>query len=160
MIGTSAPNGASRWVRSHPVALAAAVLALTALIAGSSCVSGRSIRHGEDPGPPPPPVALGGFLRLNDAPEGYRRPQPLDENCLRQALRRQPALAGLDTSIRVAVMRDGSVRDCVCLRAVNEPIQKAIEIAFRSCRWSPALDPQGHPLAVWVIQPIKVAALE
>lgn len=156
MIGPSAPHRASFRVRSHPAALAAT---LVVLLASSSCASGRPV-HREDPGPPPPPVALGGFLRLNDAPEGYRRPQPLDETCLGRALRRQPALAGLETSVRFAVMRDGSVRDFVCLRPVTEPIQKAIETAFGACRWSPGLDPQGRPLAVWIIQPIKVAPID
>ncbi len=110
-----------------------------------------------EPGAPPPPVSIGDYLRLDRAKSGYQRPRPADEGCLKDALRRQPRVSGVENEVKFAVMRDGSLRDFVYLNPVPAAVAEAIETAFRACRWEPGLDPAGRPIAVWVIQPIKVA---
>ncbi len=156
--GVQSGDGASTpRVAPNPwAALAAAVVCLI----GVACAGGRASRAGasaqDAAGPPPPPVAFGGYLRLNEAKSGYRRPLT-DEGCLKRALQERPEVAGLENSVKFAVMRDGSLRSFVCLHPVSPPVAEAIERAFRACTWTPAFDPAGRPLAVWVIQPIKVA---
>lgn len=95
-------------------------------------------------------------MRLDQDTTGYQRPYPDDRNCLPEALKREKRLSGVDNSVKFAVMRDGSLRDFVYLKPESADVAAAIEAAVRSCRWEPALDPQGRPIAVWVIQPIKV----
>jgi hypothetical protein len=111
------------------------------------------------PGPPPPPVAQGtSALRLDgERGAGFRRPVLEDEACLPAALQRQPAAAGFDNKVKFAVLRDGSVGAFTFLTPVTPEVERAVAAAFGACRWRPALDPGGEPLAVWVVQPLRVA---
>lgn len=115
----------------------------------------------EEPGPPPPPVVLGGVaLRLDgEKAAGFRRPELDDPACLPRALLREKAAAGVRATVKFAVMRDGSVRGVTLLEPAAPEVERALDAAFRSCSWKPGLDPAGEPLAVWVVQPIKVAPL-
>lgn len=54
------------------------------------------------------------------------------------------------------MLKDGSLARFSYLTPVTEPQARAVETAFSSCRWNPGLDRAGRPVAVWVIQPIKV----
>ncbi|MBK9519916.1 MAG: hypothetical protein IPO09_21855 [Anaeromyxobacter sp.] len=113
------------------------------------------------PGLAPPPVPFGGAsldLRSERA-AAYRRPTLADPACLQVALRRHTEVAGLDNKVKFAVMRDGSVRQFSFLAPVAPEVERAVVAAFEACRWDPGLDPEGTPLAVWVIQPLKVAGL-
>jgi len=124
---------------------------------GSAC-AGAPVEAVRDdaPGPPPPPAVVGDYVRLDEDARGYSRPYPDDRECLPYALKRQKALVGVENSVKFAVMRDGSLRDFIYLKPEPPEVAAAIEAAFRSCRWEPALDPKGRPVAVWLIQPIKV----
>ncbi len=118
-----------------------------------------SAGRADAPGLPPPPVVMGeGRLRL-DGPQaaGFRRPVLDDPGCLPRALQRQPAVAGLENTVKFAVMRDGSVSHFSFLVPVPPEVDRAVAAAFEACSWRPALDPAGQPLAVWVVQPLKVA---
>jgi len=119
----------------------------------------RTVDRAAEPGLPPPPVALGGgSLRLDgEGAAGFRRPEPDDPACLPAALQREPAAAGVENRIKFAVMRDGSVSHVTALQPLPLEVERAVAAAFQACRWRPALDPEGEPLAVWVVQPIKVA---
>jgi hypothetical protein len=113
------------------------------------------------PGLPPPPVPFNGArLKLGtEQASGYTRPTLAYEGCLPAALRQRRSLAGLDNKVKFAVMRDGSLSHFTFLSPVAPEVEKAVAEAFASCTWKPALDPDGRPLAVWVIQPVKVAGL-
>ncbi len=113
------------------------------------------------PGQPPPPVPFGGAsldLRSEQARD-FRRPEPVDPACLDRALGRFPVVAGFDNKVKFAVMRDGSLRQFSFFAPVTPPVERAVVAAFEACPWSPARDPEGTPLAVWVIQPVKVAGV-
>jgi hypothetical protein len=89
--------------------------------------------------------------------QGFRRPELSNPECLAYALRRAPGAAGVDNKVKFAVLRDGSLARFSYLKPVTEEQARSVEAAFSSCRWNPGLDPAGHPVAIWVIQPIKVA---
>jgi hypothetical protein len=127
--------------------------------AAAAAVRPRTVDRAEAPGLPPPPVALGGgSLRLDgEHAAGFRRPELDDPACLPAALQRQQAAAGVANKAKFAVMRDGTVSHFTLLEPVARQVERAVEAAFLSCTWRPALDPEGEPLAVWVVQPIKVA---
>ena len=110
------------------------------------------------PGPPPPPVSLDGkSLKLGtEKAAGFRRPTLVDEGCLHLKLRGKPRLAGLENKVKFAVLRDGSVTQLTFLSPVDPEVESLVEEAFSACRWIPAADPQGVPLAVWVILPLRI----
>jgi hypothetical protein len=113
------------------------------------------------PGAPPPPVVMGeGSLRLGTSQAaGFRRPVPDDPACLARSLQGKRAAAGLDNKVKFAVMRDGSVSHFSFLAPVPAEVERVVVAAFEACPWKPALDPAGEPLAVWVVQPLKVAPM-
>lgn len=115
----------------------------------------------DEPGLPPPPVVIGGgSLRLDgDQAAGFRRPEPDDPACLAAALVKRKAAAGVENKVKFAVMRDGTVSHFTFHAPVAPEVERAVVSAFGECRWKPALDPEGEPLAVWVVQPVKVAPL-
>ncbi len=158
------PGPRARRPTSLP-GLAGRRLACVALLLLASCAStGAVIQAGPrdlEPGGTPPPVATGGeILRLGADSQGVQRPRPADEACLGEALGRAAPAAGVVNKVRFAVLRDGSLAQFSYLEPVTDPQRLAIEKAFASCLWNPGLDPSGNPLAVWVIQPIKVMAAE
>jgi hypothetical protein len=135
--------------------------ALAVLLLATSCATSgpASGTRDDEPGAPPPPVAYGGeILRLATDEQGFRRPELDDGACLGRALGRATGAAGVDNKVKFAVLRDGSLARFSYLKPVTEAQARAIEAAFDACRWNPGLDPAGHPVAVWVIQPIKVGA--
>jgi len=111
------------------------------------------------PGPPPPPVSLDGkSLNLSTAKAAaFRRPVLVDDGCLLVMLRGKPRLAGLEAKVKFAVLRDGSVTQLSFLEPVEPEVAELVEAAFARCRWVPAADPQGTPLAVWVVLPLRIA---
>lgn len=115
----------------------------------------------ERPGVPPPPVVMGGGRVRLDAAEGqgYQRPEPVDPSCLGKALAGRRALSGLDNSVKFAVLRDGSLSHFSFRAPVAREVEEAVAAAFQSCQWRPARSPDGEPLAVWVVQPLKVAPM-
>lgn len=115
----------------------------------------------DEPGPPPPPVVLGGGSLRLDAPEAsaFRRPVPEDPACLPASIQREKAAAGVEARVKFAVLRDGSVSHFTFFDPVTPEAERAVVAALRRCRWRPAADPAGEPLAAWVVQPIKVAPL-
>jgi hypothetical protein len=131
-----------------------------ALLLATACATtdpGAVARRDEEPGALPPPVASGGeVIRLGEGTPGLHRPHPSDEGCLAEALRRAGGAADTRNKVRFAVLRDGSLASFTYLEPVTEPQRRAIEQAFTSCRWDPALGPDSAPIAVWVIQPINV----
>jgi hypothetical protein len=135
----------------------------TALFLAAACASAPApiaspVRDRES-GAPPPPVASGGeILRLGPGHQEFKRPRPADEACLGEALRRAPGAVGVENKVRFAVLRDGSLARFSYLEPVTDEQRVAIEVAFTSCPWNPGLDPEGHPVAVWVIQPVRVLA--
>lgn len=132
-------------------------------LAGDQAPAGPAGRADRDAGPgvSPPPVATGrASLRLEGADAaGYRRPDLEDPPCLTRALQGRKSPAGLDNKVKFAVMRDGSVRSFSFFTPVPAELERDVVAAFQSCAWRPALDPGGVPLAVWVVQPLKVAPL-
>jgi len=137
-------------------------LAFASLLLATACASTSGHGPGDaGPGAPPPPVAYGGeILHLDANDRGFQRPQLDDEGCLGEALRRTPGAAGVENKVRFAVLRDGSLVRFSYLQPVTDAQRLAIETAFAACRWNPGLAPGGTPVAVWVIQPIKVLAAE
>jgi hypothetical protein len=113
------------------------------------------------PGPPPPPVSLDGkSLRLGtEKAAGFRRPVLADEGCLYVHLRGKAKLAGFENTVKLAVLRDGSVAQLSFRTPVDPEVEELVEEAFARCRWIPAADPQGTPLAVWVVMPLRIAAM-
>jgi hypothetical protein len=137
---------------------ACAALLLAAACAGNPAHPTGNPRA-EEPGAPPPPVAYGGeVLRLGPDDQGYKRPRLADDGCLAVALSRASGAAGVENKVRFAVLRDGSLARFSYLEPITEAQRRAVEEAFASCEWAPGLDPSGRPVAVWVIQPIKVVA--
>jgi hypothetical protein len=107
--------------------------------------------------PPPVPVA-GRVIRLEgQAFQGFKVASLAEPGCLAAALAGDSRLAGLATKVRFAVLRDGRLARFSLEARVDPVVEGAVEAAFRACRWEPARDPQGEPLAVWVVQPIRVA---
>ncbi len=132
-------------------------IACVALLLAAACAGPRDGVHDQDPGSPPPPVAYeGDIIRLGAGNPGYQRPRLEEDDCLPGALRRATGAAGVDNKVRFAVLRDGSLVRFSYLAPVTPEQARSIEAAFASCRWIPGLDPKGQPVAVWVIQPIKV----
>jgi hypothetical protein len=113
------------------------------------------------PGPPPPPVSLDGkSLKLGtEKAAGFRRPTLADEGCLQLKLRGKPRLAGLENKVKFAVLRDGSVTQLTFLSPVDPEVEGLVAEAFAQCRWIPAADPQGVPLAVWVVLPLRIGTI-
>ena len=74
-------------------------------------------------------------------------------------LRGKPKLAGLEAKVKFAVLRDGSVGQLTFLEPVEPEVAELVEAAFAECRWVPAADPQGTPLAVWVVLPLRIARI-
>ena len=137
----------------------AALLLATACAANPAHPTGSS--RAEEPGAPPPPVAYGGeVIRLGPDDHGYTRPHPADDGCLAVTLSRASGAAGVENKVRFAVLRDGSLARFSYLAPITDDQRRAVEEAFASCEWNPGLDPAGHPVAVWVIQPIKVVAAQ
>jgi len=137
--------------------------ACAALLLASACAANPAQPawnpRADEPGAPPPPVAYGGeVLRLGPEDQGYKRPRLADDGCLAAALSRASGAAGVENKVRFAVLRDGSLARFSYLNPVTDEQRRAIEEAFTSCEWYPGLDPAGHLLSVWVIQPIKVVA--
>jgi hypothetical protein len=135
-----------------------------ALLIATACATtdqGAAARRDADPGALPPPVAYGGeVIRLGEGTTSLHRPHTGDEGCLAEALGRASGAAGMQNKVRFAVLRDGSLASFSYEGPVTEPQRRAVEQAFGNCRWDPALGPDGSPLAVWVIQPIKVRGAE
>jgi len=170
-------RGRSVHAAQRPARRTAAAAALGALLASglaAACAAAPSTPDqtpahqpagpatpGPDAGPPPPPVSLDGTsLRLGtDQAAGFRRPIPADEGCLYLKLRGKPKLAGLDAKVKFAVLRDGSVGQLSFLDPVDPEVETLVAEAFAGCRWVPATDPQGVPLAVWVVQPLKIGSI-
>lgn len=154
---------ACRWVEGRDPDGKPVVVRVTQPVrVRASAAPARHARHADradQPGLPPPPVALGGGnLRLDgEQAAGFHRPELDDPACLPAALQREKAAAGLENKAKFAVMRDGTVSHFTLLEPVARDVERAVEAAFRACTWRPALDPEGEPLAVWVVQPIKVA---
>lgn len=123
--------------------------------------AGAQVDRADDPGPPPPPVVLGGGSLRLDAAEAsaFRRPVLEDPACLPASLQKEKAAAGVEARVKFAVLRDGSVSHFTFFDPVAPEVEQAVVAAFRRCRWRPAADPAGEPLAAWVVQPIKVAPL-
>jgi hypothetical protein len=140
-------------------------IACAALLLATACVSAGTgppapVEAGvrdDEPGSPPPPVAYRGeILRLGTDDRGFQRPRPTDDDCLPDALRRATGAAGMVNKVKFAVLRDGSLVRFSYLTPVTRAQARAVEAAFASCSWNPGFDPAGRPVAVWVIQPIKV----
>jgi hypothetical protein len=146
-----------------PAALAREGRGLVVLVMPSIRARGRDtpLSAAPSPGPPPPPVSFDGrSLQLGtERAAGFRRPVPADDGCLYQALRGKRKLAGLDNKVKFAVLRDGTVSHLTFLEPVDPEVEKLVAEAFASCRWTPAFDPAGTPLAVWVVQPLKIAPM-
>ena len=133
-----------------------ALLLATTFVAACETIGGGA--RDDEPGAPPPPVAYGGEItRLTAAQKDYQRPRLADEECLGYQLRRAKGAAGVDNRVKFAVLRDGSLARFSYDKPVTEEQARAIERAFDACRWNPGLDPEGRPIAIWVIQPIKIA---
>jgi hypothetical protein len=105
----------------------------------------------------PPIVASGGAIRLDRDPRAFERPRAEDETCVGRALMWQRAAVGVENKVKFAVLRDGTLERFSFERPVSSDVAAAVETAFRSCAWIPGRDPEGKPIAVWVIQPIKVS---
>jgi hypothetical protein len=138
-------------------------IACVALLLATACAtartgpSPRAFEPDDEPGGAPPPVAYGGeILRLASDDKGFQRPRLAYESCLPEALGRARGAAGVVNKVKFAVMRDGSLARFSYLTPVTAGQARSIEAAFASCRWTPGFDPTGRPVAVWVIQPIKV----
>jgi hypothetical protein len=133
------------------------LLLATACATKGAGTSARAFEPDDEPGGAPPPVAYGGeILRLGTDDQGFQRPRLADEGCLGDALRRARGAAGVANKVKFAVLRDGSLARFSYLTPVTVEQARSIEAAFASCSGIPAFDPTGRPVAVWVIQPIKV----
>ncbi len=156
-----------RWVEGRDPEGTPVVVRVTQPVrvrAAQAAAGGRARATGgraEEPGLPPPPVVIGGgSLRLDDErAAGFRRPELDDPACLPAALVKRKAAAGVENKVKFAVMRDGTVSHFTFDAPLPPEAERAVVSAFGECLWKPALDPEGEPLAVWVVQPVKVAPL-
>lgn len=140
--------------RTWPVL--AACLTLLAAGCGGASANRPGAPEPVAAGPLPPLVARGGVVHLGRDGRAFVRPEAADPTCVGRALMWQKAAIGVENRVKFAVLRDGSLARFSFERPVGPEIAAAVERAFRSCTWSPGKDPEGNPIAVWVIQPIKV----
>jgi len=92
---------------------------------------------------------------------GFRPPKVANRTCLAESVHLPPHLLDVVTgaiTVKFAVYPNGSVGNIQILTQVPDPrISEAIKEAISSCAWIPGADAQGHPTALWVIQPFRFA---
>ena len=104
--------------------------------------------------------------QIEDAPayatSGYRKPQMAEPGCVQRSVRIPPQLAGFISGpivVQFAVTRDGSpAKFKLNCDVPDARIGQAIWQAVQQCRWIPGTDPQGKPVSIWVILPIRFTA--
>jgi protein TonB len=111
---------------------------------------------------PAPGPAQRGF---EEAPKyvtsGFRPPKLVNRTCLAENVHLPPQLFDVVSgpiTVKFAVYSNGSVGSIQILTQVPDPrISEAIKHAIGTCEWVPGADAQGHPTALWVIQPFRFA---
>lgn len=104
----------------------------------------------------------GGAGAVEDAPvyasAGFKAAREREPGCVGRAVRIPRDLAGIVSMVTVkfAVNRDGSVATFQVMGAQPDPrIGQAIWQAVQNCPFSPGSDPQGRPVNMWVILPLR-----
>jgi protein TonB len=100
---------------------------------------------------------------IEDAPAyataGYRKPRMETPKCVENAVRIPRDLAGFISgpiTVQFAIGRDASPSQFrVITNSVPDRISTAIWQAIQECRWVAGADPQGRPVNIWVILPLR-----
>jgi protein TonB len=103
---------------------------------------------------------------IEDAPKfataGYRKPAMAEPGCVGRSVRIPRELAGFVSgpiTVKFAVGGDGKPSRFEPMTAVPDPrIANAIWQAIQSCRWVPGADPQGKPISIWIVLPVKLVS--
>ena len=107
---------------------------------------------------------VGGGGGVEDAPAyataGFRKAAMAVPKCVQEATRIPRDLQGYVSStpitVQFAVGRDGSPSQFkVITNGVPDRIAAAIWQAIQECKWVAGADPQGRPVSVWVILPLR-----
>jgi TonB family protein len=112
------------------------------------------------PGSPEPVFATPASTNEEVAPafatSGYVKPAEVKKGCVANAVRIPPTMAGVSgrVVVRFVVYPDGSVGRYQALSEAPGVIVDAVWQAIRRCQFSPGRDPQGKPVAIWLILPI------
>ena len=110
---------------------------------------------------PPGPVQR----NFEEAPRyvttGFRPPKLANRTCLAESVHLPPHLLDVvsgPVTVKFAIYSNGSVGNIQLMTQVPDPrIAEAIRHAITTCEWVPGTDAQGHPTALWVIQPFRFA---
>lgn len=91
------------------------------------------------------------------AVSGYVKPAEVEKHCVANAVRLPRQMAGIDGTItsKFAVEADGSTSHYEALSEAPGEVIMAIRQAVKLCKFTPGLDPQGRPVSMWVILPIR-----
>ncbi len=105
-----------------------------------------------------------GAGQVEEAPQymqaGFRKPTLANPRCIQDNIRIPPSLQGFvsgSITLKIGIRRDGSVQALQIMSQVpDKRIEDAIRNAVGACPWNPGADAQGRPVAIWVIQPIRL----
>ena len=99
---------------------------------------------------------------VEDAPvyasAGFKAAGESERGCVGRSVRIPRDLAGIVSTVTVkfAVNRDGAVAQFQVMGSQPDPrIGQAIWQAIQGCRFAPGADPQGRPVNMWVILPLR-----
>jgi protein TonB len=95
--------------------------------------------------------------------EGFKKPRPAEPTCIRDALQLPRDLTlGQDevVTVRFAVGPDGAATAFSVLSTPSDPrLGTVIWSAVQRCRFVPGSDSHGNPALVWLVMPVRFAAL-
>jgi hypothetical protein len=104
-----------------------------------------------------PPAASG----LHDVPAyataGYTKPAMREPGCVQRRIRVPSSRVPQSATFKFAVGPGGGADQFEVLGPTDTPLEvaRAVEEAVQSCRWIPGKDPEGRPVSVWVVLPVR-----
>ncbi|ABS27915.1 hypothetical protein [Anaeromyxobacter sp. Fw109-5] len=95
--------------------------------------------------------------------EGYTKPAMAKAGCVKRGIAVPPSLAAQRSTfprqmlVKFAIGSGGDASRFQVMSPTDAPVKLArvIEEAVQSCRWIPGRDPEGRPVEIWVVLPLR-----